>query len=586
MRRPFTAAGVAVCTGTIVVASILAPVVTPSMGGVAGAQEPPESSASSGPARTDGAGLTYTYQRESVAAPDSAGTRTHHGDGSADGPGAAPGAVPGPGARASTSEPVPAASTFAAPANEDFAFDTSGLSPAQTAVFEAAGGIWSSTLEVEVPIDVRVTTASFEDPSILGGAEPTGLHANGWGFPEPDVWYVSALAKQFAGRDLDPTSPDIDIVISSDFDFYEGIDASVPPDQTSLLNLALHELGHGLGHITLARPVGDSWSITWPTGDGKPLPQAYDLNLENLAGTPLVDLSGSALGAALTSRVLWNGPEAVEADRGLLPEIYAPTTFRPGSSTSHLDEGWYPDELMTPSIADGEAFLEVTPIARAMMADIGWGLEVTGREASLVTALSRDFVFAFPEPTELRRLVDALRAGATRRSVVVRFAESDEYLARLVDGYYLATLGRAGDPVGKAHWLAQLRSGRTPARVAAGFYASTEYYQRAGGTDRAWLTDLYVKILGRQPDPGGLATWVRKAAGGTARIDIAHAFYQSRESRSKRVTDLYAQLLGRSPDPGGLDHWSSALLDGRDVRLAIELARSPEYENRAFLRYG
>ena len=578
MRRRVAAAAMALCTCGGVVAV------------PAGAQQAPSQPvypqpvstqpvstqpASSGTA--DGSpGLTYTYRSESL--PSGTGARVGRSS-------ARSGAPPEAHARA-PSEATPGAARFVAPRNDDFVLHFSHVSKPQQAVFDAAAGIWSDVLEVEVPIDVRVTTTSFSDPGILGGAEPTDLHANHLSFPRTDVWFVPAQANQYAGRDLDPTQPEIEIVISSDFDFYEGIDDDVPVDQTSLLNLALHEFGHGLGHITLGRQSGASWTITSPTAAGTPLPLAYDTLLQDVSGKPLTSLSSAALGAALTSRVLWSGAEATAADGDMRPEIYAPSSFLPGSSTSHLDEAWYPDGLMTPSISDGEARLEIPWLTQAMFADFGWGLEVSGRAESYVTALSRDFLSGFPTPSELDALVSELRRGTPRREIVTRFATSDEYLGRLVDTYYLATLGRPADAAGKQHWLRQLRSGRTPASVAAGFYASPEYFRLAGNSTRSWIIDLYAQILGREPDPAGLATWMGKAAAGASRSDIAFAFHQSVESRSRRVSLLYHHFLGRAPDPAGLAHWREVLVDGRDIHLAVELARSPEYRNRAVRRYG
>lgn len=564
MRRRLAGIGVAVCA--------LGSAVSPAAGADQLPEPPP--AARSTLVSAGSPGFTYTYHAPGdspPSQPDSAGDDLR--------------------ANATTTSPrtgpPPLSGAFAPPRNEDFVFDfDDGVDPERREVFEAAAGIWSDVLEVEVPIDVRVAEVSFPNPNILGGAEPTDLHADDVSFPAPGIWFVSAQANQFAGRDLDPSQPEIDIVISSDFDFHVGIDDQVPADQTSLLSLALHELGHGLGHITFARPVAGSWAITWPTPRDRQLPLAYDAFLLDGAQTPLIELPPTALGTALTSRVLWGGAEGVRADGGLLPELYAPPVFQLGSSVSHLDERTYPGGLMSPNIADGEALLSVPELTQAMFADFGWGLEVSGREESFITALSRDFLRAFPTPTQLDQLVAALRSGTPRGEVVAAFANSDVYLGRLLDTYYLSTLGRPADAAGKLHWLEQLRGGRTPASVAAAFYASTEYFRSSGSNSRAWVTDLYVEILGRQPDAPGLATWLGKAAAGTPRAEIAFAFYQSVESRTKRVTDLYRHLLGRSPDRGGLLHWREVLDDGRDVKLAVELARSPEYQNRSVHRYG
>ena len=44
---------------------------------------------------------------------------------------------------------------------------------------------------------------------------------------------------------------------------------------------------------------------------------------------------------------------------------------------------------------------------------------------------------------------------------------------------------------------------------------------------------------------------------------------------------LYEVLLGRGPDPGGLAYWAGALLGRDDIELAALLAASDEYVERA-----
>jgi hypothetical protein len=122
------------------------------------------------------------------------------------------------------------------------------------------------------------------------------------------------------------------------------------------------------------------------------------------------------------------------------------------------------------------------------------------------------------------------------------------------------------------------------AQVAAQLYGSAEHHRRLGGTDAAWITDLYARLLGRTPDPAGLAHWVRRAAT-TPRPTIAGSFYESAESRRARVRGLYAVLLGRAPDPAGLAHWSERVRRTGDLALAVELVSSNEYGRRAVVRH-
>ncbi len=204
---------------------------------------------------------------------------------------------------------------------------------------------------------------------------------------------------------------------------------------------------------------------------------------------------------------------------------------------------------------------------------------------AFVRALSEDFLGRAPNDVELATKVSELAGGADPATIVRGYAGSEEWVRALVERYYRSTLGRAGDPDGTAHWTAAIRAGRSPANVAADFYGSDEYHRLAGGTDAAWVTDLYDELLLRLPEPGGVEYWVDQVAA-KGRHTVALAFYQSLESRLTRVDGLYDQLLGRVPDAGGRAHWAGVLQDGQDLRLATFLASSGEYFGRAGVRFA
>jgi len=206
-------------------------------------------------------------------------------------------------------------------------------------------------------------------------------------------------------------------------------------------------------------------------------------------------------------------------------------------------------------------------------------------QEAFVRALHEDFLGRAATDVELAGRLAELAAGRSRADLVRGFAGSDQWIQALVDSYYRSTLGRPADAGGRAHWIKVLRSGVSPATVAADFYASREYHARVGGTDAAWIADLYRELLQRDADAGGAAYWVGQLAAGVPRRDAALAFYQSLESRLTRVSGLYQALLGREPDRAGRMHWAGVLADGQDLRLAVNLATSDEYFGRAATRF-
>ena len=170
-------------------------------------------------------------------------------------------------------------------------------------------------------------------------------------------------------------------------------------------------------------------------------------------------------------------------------------------------------------------------------------------------------------------------------------ANSTTWVNAIVTGFYHDTLGREPDTGGLNYWSQKIRTGQVSvAKAAASFYSSAEYFQKTGKSSlTTWVRDLYPKLLGRTPDSGGVAYWVSQAQKGptaaSGRTKVAFSFYQSFESRMKRVNDLYLALLHRNADSGGQTHWAGVILSSGDIALAKFLATSSEYYNAAHTRF-
>lgn len=457
----------------------------------------------------------------------------------------------------------------------DFRFSFgAGIDADERAAIAAAADAWSDTLVARRPIEVRVELdeGNFE-PGMVGGAGPCDFFAPP-GYPA----YPAAAANQLANDDLNGGRPEIGMLLSSTEDFYTGTDDDVPANDVSLTTLAMHELGHGLGHTTLAgRLAGGTLVINFDDGT----PYIYDTFVRS-SGRDVTRLSRAALQSALVNPLTWAGAEGRRAAKGSIA-LYAPNPFLSGSSVSHVKAS---GQLMSPFIETGSAILSVPRRTGGMMADIGWVLENKLGNQAFVAALGPDFLDRPSSFDEIANFADIIAIGdVTRGDVVAAYATSDEWIGNIVDGLYASTLGRKPDDAGRRYWIGVLRTGQTPAQVAAYFYAGTEYYQRAGATNRRWVQDLYAEILHRQADASGLNYWAGLAARGKSRSEIAFHFYQSVESRRDRVASLYRQLLGRSPDRSGHEYWAKVLTNGRDVDLARFLAQGEEYFIRAGQRF-
>ena len=209
--------------------------------------------------------------------------------------------------------------------------------------------------------------------------------------------------------------------------------------------------------------------------------------------------------------------------------------------------------------------------------------------APFVKAAYMDFLHRRPTDSELAAQVAGLLNGSwTTSAFLTGLAKSDEWLGAIVTKMYSDTLKRAPDASGLAYWVGLLRAGTfTVAKVASLFYSSDEYYTlSAGGSTSSWVTLLYQKLLNRAPDAGGLQLWITYTNNPKYGRDwVAYNFYQSEETRMRRVEAIYQTLLFREPDTVGWPFWTARVLSTGDLQLAWEVANSDEYWDKAHTRY-
>ena len=243
--------------------------------------------------------------------------------------------------------------------------------------FEHALSIWSNLIVSPVPIQVAAEWTALPSGA-LGSAGPFLVLSP---LPEhrPQTLYPVALVNARTGSDVLPTQVDITARFSSAANWYFGIDGQPSSGRFDFVSVVLHEIGHGLGLVDSFDVNGDQgqWGLS-----GFPL--IYDAFVENLARDDLLDTTrfpnpSTALGNQLQSNdVYFNGALAGGANNGPRPRLYAPTTWRAGSSIAHLNESTYPNgdenSLMTPAIGPAEVIHSPGPVGRAMLGDLGWQL--------------------------------------------------------------------------------------------------------------------------------------------------------------------------------------------------------------------
>ena len=203
------------------------------------------------------------------------------------------------------------------------------------------------------------------------------------------------------------------------------------------------------------------------------------------------------------------------------------------------------------------------------------------RERRFVVNAYREFLGRDPRTAEEDFWTNEMSFGIDRTRFTWALARSDEWLRYELDKMYRGALGRAADEGGLRYWSSYVRGGGRLTEVGSYLYASDEFYERSGGTDRGFVTGLYHALLGRAPDATGLRHWLQAMSRGLPRAGVTASFYGSIESRRSRVEALYRDLLGRGADAGGLAYWSEVLIEADDVLLAATLAASQEFHHRS-----
>ena len=235
---------------------------------------------------------------------------------------------------------------------------------------QAAVDIWSENFASTVPVNVNVKWGSSSSYGVLASASAKNNFSNFNGAPDKTLYYASALANALAGRDLDPTSPEIEISITSNAPWYYGTDGNCPARSFDLVSVILHEMGHGLGFVSgnYYEPFSGFGRVDQPT--------PFDAYAQLPDGRRLADMPSPSLeaGKAMTSDLFWSGENAIKANNGIKPKLYTPSIYEAGSSISHLDEATFSksvdNAVMTPNLDSGEVFHLPGPLVLAMFEDM------------------------------------------------------------------------------------------------------------------------------------------------------------------------------------------------------------------------
>jgi hypothetical protein len=257
------------------------------------------------------------------------------------------------------------------------------LGQARLNVIAEAGRQWGlrvsspQTIVIEAKMEADTCTASS---GTLASAGPRTFFTTA---SAPNVLLPAALSHALYGPDpknRNDISLSINSVVGSGSgclngsSFYLGLDHNNGRRDIDLLNVLLHEIGHGLGFLSLTDSTGAPAIAGAFTG--------FEQNVysESLGKHwPAMTNAERASASVATGSLVYDGA-AVNANLGMMTaglsnpgahlRLYAPGSWATGSSVSHWDSVASPNLLMEPFITSNPQGL--TDLTGCVLADIGW----------------------------------------------------------------------------------------------------------------------------------------------------------------------------------------------------------------------
>ncbi|MFQ3226719.1 MAG: hypothetical protein ACI8RW_000097 [Porticoccaceae bacterium] len=249
-------------------------------------------------------------------------------------------------------------------------------------VFAAAADYWEQRIVSSVTISVGINFDPLtcnSSGAVLGSAGPNSVFRDFAGAPLSSTWYVGAVTNSITGSDADTNASDISARFNSDIDnnnsclngtnWWYGIDSPAPGGTISLFDTVLHEIGHGLGVVSLVGQDGTKFLGFNDAYMAQLFDETTGLFWRNMSNAQRV---ASAIN---TGNLVWRGVNA-DSNSGHLNagltnghiRMFAPNPFQAGSSVSHWDTALSPDELMEPSAtltSDDTSTIQ-------LLKDVGW----------------------------------------------------------------------------------------------------------------------------------------------------------------------------------------------------------------------
>ena len=260
--------------------------------------------------------------------------------------------------------------------NTGVGFDDATKGAARRQTFLEVLDYLGSVLDETGTVDLDILASQTDGSGFLASAGP-------YFFSGP-AGFRNGFVYDHLKNGSDPTSLVPDATVTFDFGYTWNSETDTPTgSEFDLYTVALHEMSHAIGYMSLIQPDGTS-----DISGGDPgVYSVYDSFLELGDGTDLFGAGGDFLGSAsdLTSgNVYFNGANAALAYGGPVP-VYAPSTFQSGSSIAHLANSV--TSLMNYSVAPGVSKRLYSSVDLGVLKDIGWNISTVPEPSTMCLIL-------------------------------------------------------------------------------------------------------------------------------------------------------------------------------------------------------
>lgn len=244
--------------------------------------------------------------------------------------------------------------------------------------FQYAISIWEDLIYSPVTINIEANWEKLNG-NVLAISKPSQFYQNFDGAIYRNVYYPVALAEKLMGEEITGANqPDIVCTFNKEISWYLGTDGNTPGSSYDLVTAVLHEITHGLGFSGFYKTDNSNGYFN----NNNNLPSIYDYYIFNynklrLAEDTNFPRPSNQLFSQLTSQKLkFYSNNTGSNFESCVNTIYAPSTWKEGSSIYHLNEtDFHSDEknaLMTAYKYKGEAVHNPGQVALEILSDLGW----------------------------------------------------------------------------------------------------------------------------------------------------------------------------------------------------------------------